>query len=257
MKYLTVFKLDNFEAAEVFTSKKAAETFVQDCAKAAKTKALKNQENESYILAVSDKSGKTYEINVEIQNVDATVKYELNYTKDGQNVETSYYTSRKALVTAAKKILDKDGYEASTAETEAGKWSIRDAEKNLDVTLTAKLVVMGSEQENVVAAYDSVDLPKFCKQIDSQLALLAATKSVLTAEQLKAARKKGLTNLGIGLAIAAAGGLLTLFSYQSARPGEKYTVYTGLIVIGIIDAICGLYQLINPKSALPKDKKRQ
>ncbi len=62
--------------------------------------------------------------------------------------------------------------------------------------------------------------------------------------------KRGLINLLVGAGIAALGGILSFVSYN-AKPGESYTIYTGIIVIGIIDAICGIYYLIRPSAALP------
>lgn len=256
MKYLTVFRLDDFEAAEVFTAKTAAEKFIHDCAKAAKTKAFKNQENSTCILAVQDQSGKEQEITADIEPVDATVKYELSYDKNDQHVETSYYTSRKALVAKAKQILDELGFTAAPDENQAGEWVVNDTEHGTTACLRAKLVVMGSD-ENIISAYKCPDLNYFFKHITEQLATLKQKATILTAAQLKAARKRGFINLGVGIGIALAGGLFSFLSYQMAQPGERYTVYTGLIVIGIIDAICGLFYLINPKSALPKKNKKR
>ena len=64
-------------------------------------------------------------------------------------------------------------------------------------------------------------------------------------------RKRGIIELLIGVAIAAAGGIFTAISYNAARPGERYTVYTGIIAIGIVYAFKGLYDVAFPK--VPKD----
>lgn len=255
MKYLTVFQLGDFESAASFNSKKDATAFIEECAKAAKTKALENREDGSYLMEIKSENG-IKELHAAIKPVDTTVKYELAYEKNGQHIETTYYATRKAAVDQAKKTLDELGYDASTEENNAGKWSINNPEQNLTVSLVAKLVVMGSEGENIVASYDATEMADFCKHIDASMAQLSAAQAVENADLLKAGRKKGLVNLGIGLAIAAVGGLISLASYHNAKPGETYTVYTGIIVVGIIDAICGLYYLINPKATLPKDKKK-
>ena len=116
---------------------------------------------------------------------------------------------------------------------------------------------MGSEDENVVASYTSADMQAFCKNFEQAVLALGQANQAEKSELLKAGRKKGLTNLGIGAAIAIVGILLSVASYNSAKAGETYTVYTGIIVVGIIDALCGLYYLINPKATLPKDKKKK
>ena len=257
MKYLTVFKINSFEAAEAFSSKAAAEKFIHDCAKAAKTKAFKNQEGENYIITVNDKEGKSRDVSVEIQPIDAKLKYALNYDQNGQHVETSFHPTRKSLVARAQKILDGFDFEATAEETVAGKWTIEDAEQPLSVALTAKIATVGSENDNIIAEYANPDLKAYFKKIDAMLAQLALEEAAQNVADLQAARKKGLANLGIGIAIAAAGALLSYFSYQTSRPGEKYTVFTGLIVVGIIDALCGIYYIIRPKAALPKQKNSQ
>ena len=256
MKYLTIFKINDFVMAEAHDNKQAAEDFVQKCAKAGKTKALKNQENESYIIEVTN-AEKTQEIQVEIQKVDTEIKYELSYDQNGNHVETSFHPTRTTLVNQAKKILDQLGYEAAAEETTAGKWAIDNDEQNLHVTLTGKIALIGSEESNIIAEYANPDMVQFFKTIDTSLARLAAEQEILTADALKVARKRGFTNLGIGLAIAAGGALLTFFSYSTAKVGERYTVFTGLIAVGIIDALCGIYYIIRPKAALPKKKAKK
>lgn len=69
-----------------------------------------------------------------------------------------------------------------------------------------------------------------------------------------AGRKKALKEFLIGAAVAAAGGIATAVSYNSARPGGSYTVYTGLIALGIVYAIKGLWGIIFPLG-LRGDKK--
>lgn len=64
-------------------------------------------------------------------------------------------------------------------------------------------------------------------------------------------RKRGAIELLIGVAVAAAGGILTAISYNAARPGERYTVYTGVIAIGVVYAFKGLFDIAFPK--VPKD----
>lgn len=66
-------------------------------------------------------------------------------------------------------------------------------------------------------------------------------------------RKRGIKELLGGIGIGAAGGIATLVSYNSARPGGSYTVYTGIIAIGVVYAFKGLYDLIFP-SGLGKKK---
>ncbi len=256
MKYLTIFQLDDFESATSFTSKKDAAKYISDCATAAKTKAFENQEDSSYLLEIKTSDGKTHELKAAIKPVDTNVKYELTYEKNGQSEETTYYTTRKAVVERAHVILDELGYDASTEEDRAGKWSINNPDQNLVLNLNANLVVMGSDNENVVATYGAADIQSFCKNFEQEVSTLNQANQAKKSEQLKAGRKKGLINLGIGAAIAIVGALVSYASYSNAKPGQTYTVYTGIIAVGVIDAICGLYYLINPKATLPKDKKK-
>lgn len=257
MKYLTIFQLGDFESATSFTTKKDATEYIKDCATAVKTKALENQENSSYLLEVNTSDGKTHELKATIKPVDTDIKYELAYEKNGQSEEPTYYTTRKAVVDQAKKLLDELGYDASPAENRAGKWAINNPEQNLTVSLNAKLVVMGSEGENIVASYSAADMKDFCKNFEQGLTTLNEAEQTEQTELIKAGRKKGLINLGIGAAIAIVGALISYASYANAKPGQTYTVYTGIIAVGVIDALCGLYYLINPKATLPKDKKKK
>lgn len=61
-----------------------------------------------------------------------------------------------------------------------------------------------------------------------------------------AARKKAVKEFVIGLAAAALGAGVSFASYSSARPGGTYTVYTGVIALGVIYACKGLFGIIFP-----------
>ncbi len=257
MKYLTIFQLGDFESATSFNNKKEAVAYINECATAAKTKAFENQENGTFLIEAKTNDDVVHEITATIKPVDTVVKYELTYEKNGQTEETTYYTTRKAVAERAKKILDELGYDASPEENRAGKWSVNNPDQNLVANLNAKLVVMGSEGENVVASYGCADMQAFCKNFDQEVSMLNQAGKTEKAELLKAGRKKGIINLCIGAGIAIVGGLLSLASYNNARPGESYTVYTGIIAVGVIDAVCGIYYIVNPKATLPKDKKKK
>ena len=249
MKYLTIFQSDKLTTASTFVTRKAAVDYVNNCAKAAGTKALENSETGTFLL---ESSATTF--NIEIEPVDTEVKYELTYN-NGEKIQTTYHATRKALIDAVHKVLDQYGFDASAEEDIVGEWSIRKPEAHLQVALSAKLVVM-TDGETVVSSYQSCDMLGFSKNIANNLAKLDQDNTVLTTDQLKAGRKKGILNLALGAAIALVGAGMSYASYSNARPGERYTIYTGLIVIGVIDAICGLYYLINPKATLPKNKKK-
>lgn len=253
MKYLTIFQMDKFQSAIGFDTKEAAEKFIKDCATAGKTKALKNNETDEYILAMND--GK--ELCASIKEVDTLIKYEITYDKNGERVETSYYDTREAAVKAAKKIIDDLDYTASEEENHYGHWSIDNSEQNLKVNVQLKLVLMGAERQNVIEAYNCYDMEYAASHFDEIAAEYALVEKVTATVTVKEARKRGIKNLCIGLAIAAAGLIFTGLSYSNAKPGGTYTVYTGVIAIGVIDAFVGLYYIINPKAALPKDKKKK
>ena len=72
-----------------------------------------------------------------------------------------------------------------------------------------------------------------------------------------AGRKKALKEFLIGVAVAAAGGIATAASYNAAassRTGGTYTVYTGLIALGVVYAVKGLWGIVFPLG-LRGDKK--
>lgn len=253
MKYLTIFQMDKFQSATGFDTKAEAEKFVQACATAAKTKALKNNETDDYILAMNN--GK--ELCVSIKEVDTLVKYEISYDKNGEHVETNYYDTREKAVSAAKKIIDDLDYSASEEENHYGRWSIDNAEQNLKVAVSLKLVLMGAERENVIETYNCYDMEYAASHFDEIAAEYALVEQVTASVTVKEARKRGIKNLCIGAGIAVAGLIFTGLSYNNAKPGGTYTVYTGVIAIGVVDALIGLYYIINPKAALPKDKKKK
>lgn len=253
MKYLAVFQLDDFQSATDFASKAKAEEYITTIAKAARAKALKNNETDDFLITIADNAAS---LTAKITPVDTTIKYRLAYYKNGELLETSHFDQRKAAVQRADQILDELGYEAAADEDALGHWQIANHEQNLAVDIKLQLVLVGSD-DHIVESYNAADMKYVCQNFTAIQAQLAATDAIATQASLQDARKKGLTNLGIGLAIAAVGAIISLISYNSARPGERYTIYTGIIVIGIIDAICGIYYLINPKAALPKDKKKR
>lgn len=59
-------------------------------------------------------------------------------------------------------------------------------------------------------------------------------------------RKKALKEFLIGAGVAIAGGVITAISYNNAKPGESYTVYTGIIALGVVYAVHGLYKMAFP-----------
>lgn len=253
MKELAIFQMDKFQSAIGFDTKAEAEKFINSCAAAAKTKALKNTETDEYILAMNN--GK--ELRASIKAVDTLIKYEISYNKNGEHIETSYYNTREDAVKAAKKIIDELDYTASAEENHYGRWTIDNAEQNLKVSISLKLVLMSAERENVVETYNCYDMEYAASHFDEIAAEYALVERVTASVTVKEARKRGIKNLCIGAAIAVAGLIFTGISYSNARPGGKYTIYTGLIAIGVIDALVGLYYIINPKAALPKDKKKK
>lgn len=51
-----------------------------------------------------------------------------------------------------------------------------------------------------------------------------------------------------GIGMLAVGGLITLSTYISAEPGDSYIVTTGLLLVGGINLIRGLYLHLKPGS---------
>lgn len=264
MKYLAIFRLAGTESAASFTSKKSADEFIQACAKSAKAKLVTSDDNYEFTVKPVNRSTKTTDkkpakitpisFSANISSVDAAVKYQLTYENAGQNVETTYHATRQAAITAAHKILDQLGYEAGKGEDESGIWAVDNSDQDLHVLIQLQLVVLGSD-DNVVSSYSARDLEYFFKHFQTEYNNIEVIRAITSSAAIKDGRKKGFTNLGIGAAIAIIGALISFASYNNAKPGESYTVYTGLIVVGIVDALCGLYYIINPKAALPKDQR--
>ena len=59
-------------------------------------------------------------------------------------------------------------------------------------------------------------------------------------------RKRGIKEILAGVAIAAVGGIVSAISYNTAKPGESYTVYTGIIALGVVYAFKGIYDVVFP-----------
>jgi len=259
MKYLAIFQLENLNAATAFDTKAAAEKYIKDCAKLANLKVESGDKDDRYSFSDEktsneDSTRKTavQKLAASIESVDVEIKYQLKYDKNNQNVETKMYDARKAAVAEADKIINDHEYTATKAEDARGIWSIDDLDNSLKVNIVAKLVLLSSKDERVVSSYDSVDMEAFCRDFDQSVEQLNVAVATDNSNKIKAARKSGFINLGLGLAIAAVGGILSLVSYNNAKPGEKYTIYTGIIAIGVVDAGIGLWYIINPKSGTKK-----
>ncbi|MBT3221001.1 MAG: hypothetical protein HN348_18100 [Proteobacteria bacterium] len=74
----------------------------------------------------------------------------------------------------------------------------------------------------------------------------AQVKAVSRVIQAKN-RKRGGIILAIGLLLAGIGGVLTFQSY-SAEVGETFTVYKGLLGVGIVGVLSGLARIVFPGS---------
>ena len=68
-----------------------------------------------------------------------------------------------------------------------------------------------------------------------------------------AVRKRGVKELFGGIAIAAVGAVASLVSYNMAKAGETYHVYTSAIAIGAISAVKGIIDIAFP-AGLGKSK---
>lgn len=71
----------------------------------------------------------------------------------------------------------------------------------------------------------------------------------LARQEAASARKTAIGYLAGGIVIAIVGCVLTYLSYESASPGGRYYICTGLILLGIYMAIRGLIQLIRGRGS--------
>lgn len=70
----------------------------------------------------------------------------------------------------------------------------------------------------------------------------------MSKEITKKTRKNGIIELAVGAGVAALGGILSYISYDTAKVGEIYHTYIGLITFGIIYAGKGLIDLLFPNA---------
>lgn len=59
-------------------------------------------------------------------------------------------------------------------------------------------------------------------------------------------RKRGIKELIGGIVVAAIGGIVSFMSYSTAKVGERYHIYTGVIALGVVYAIKGLIDIAVP-----------
>ncbi len=67
-------------------------------------------------------------------------------------------------------------------------------------------------------------------------------------------RKRGIKELIGGIIAAAVGALVSWGSYSTAKPGQTYTVYTGIIALGVGYAIVGVIDIAFPQLRLKNSK---
>ncbi len=72
----------------------------------------------------------------------------------------------------------------------------------------------------------------------------------------KTVRKQSLISCGGGVLLLAIGAGASMISYDSAKPGGTYTVYTGAIVLGVWFILRGLFGLIYPTFFIKRAEKR-
>ncbi len=68
----------------------------------------------------------------------------------------------------------------------------------------------------------------------------------MSKQDVKSVRKRGIKELIGGVVVAVVGAVASYASYNMAKAGETYTVYTGIIVLGIVYAFKGVYDLAFP-----------
>ncbi len=102
----------------------------------------------------------------------------------------------------------------------------------------------GSKQ-NIIEEFACMDMRRVFSSADARQA--KELESVYPILRAKAAKI-----IGLGIVFLLIGGALTGMSYQGTKPGNRFTVFTGLIFVGIYDIVRGLYYLANPKAMIKK-----
>ena len=111
-----------------------------------------------------------------------------------------------------------------------------------------------TSKQTISESFGCMDMRYFFKNFDNleeqmKAELDAELKPVLDQVRAKAS---GLVIRGIIEALI--GGGLTAASYNAASPGGTYTIFGGLLIVGVWNFFKGLYYLANPKALLEKAK---
>ena len=111
-----------------------------------------------------------------------------------------------------------------------------------------------SSKQSLSASFGNMDMRCFFKNFDDMQARMKAEFDAELEPVLEQIRSKASGILGRGILEAIIGGILTAASYNSSSPGGTFTIFSGLIIIGIWNFFKGLYYLVNPKALLKKIK---
>lgn len=111
-----------------------------------------------------------------------------------------------------------------------------------------------ASRQTVNKSFNSVDMRYFFSHLDEMQDRMKAELDAELEPVLQQIREKATGLIIRGILEAIVGGVLTAASYGSAssRGGGVYTIFYGLIIFGIWNALKGIYYACNPKAALKK-----
>lgn len=105
-------------------------------------------------------------------------------------------------------------------------------------------------KQKLAESFDCVDMRYFFKNFKNITNQMKSEMNVNLQPVLDQIRAKATGLIIRGIIEALIGGGLTAASYNAASPGSRFTIFSGLIIVGIWNFFKGFYYLVNPKALL-------
>jgi hypothetical protein len=95
----------------------------------------------------------------------------------------------------------------------------------------------GAQPEEISREFVDLGIPQ---QLSAQI--VARAQELRTEAIRQANRRAGWQTAAKGAGLATLGGVVTLWSYSAAEAGGSYVVTTGLLAVGVVYTVAGLYR---------------
>ena len=116
-------------------------------------------------------------------------------------------------------------------------------------------VASKSGTQKVQESFNNIDMRNFFDSYDELQEEIRQETEAAMQPFYNEVRSKAAGLIVMGIIEFLLGAGITAASYNSASPGGTYTIFGGLIFVGIYNFFRGLYYLANPKALLKKIKK--